>query len=1136
VSPNRAADPDLESQLRAACAELERRLRAAAPCRAEDLFAAFPSLAADTDAALELIYTEFVLREELGQHPSPAEWQDRFPQWQADLRQLFQVHRFVGDDPNGATTAAEAPPARGPGPGAGGRRRLGSYELLEEVGRGGMGVVYKARQAGLNRVVALKLILAGEHAGDRDLARFRREAEAAAQLQHPNIVQIHEVGEADGQPYLVLEYVDGGSLAQRLIGGPLSPRQAAEVVQTLARAVHHAHQRGVVHRDLKPANVLLAAGGFAEEDAPTGRPQAAWVPKIADFGLAKQLESGSDLTQSGVMLGTPSYMAPEQAAGRNQDVGPATDLYALGAILYELLTGRPPFQAASPLDTLEQVRGQEPVPVRRLQPKVPRDLDTICLKCLRKELPGRYASALALADDLRRFLAGEPIRARPVSRPERLARWCRRNPVPAALGAAVLLVLATGAAGVTWKWLDAERERQRAVDYAHARDTALREAEVNLYLHRIPLAQREWLANRVGRAEQLLGECPRDLRRWEWHYLERQCQTAELLALRERTGWVNCVAFSPDGSRLAAAAGGGGTATIWDAATGREVRTFDGLADWVSGLAFSPDGRRLATVSMNLRFGAPAKPGKPLQPGGLRVWDVATGEEVAALRRPRPLLGYVAFSPDGKHLTAAARGGKLWVWDAATGREVLPRLGGDGQSFAYSPDGRYLARPGADRVVRVWDPATGREVRACRGHTGDVVSVAFSPDGRLASAGRDRTVRLWDVATGQEVLTLVAGTDVADAGLAFSPDGRRLASGGAGGTVLLWDATTGQPLATIRGGSPTALSIVLSPDGRQLAWATWEPTVKVWDATRDPEARTLYRGQRAGGIALGPGDRPLAAAGTGTTVRLWEAATGEERFTLPGHTRNVTGVAFRPDGRRLASAGWDGAVKVWDAGTGKQLLDLPHARGVSQVAYSPDGTLLASAGQDATVVLWDAEGGRQLAVLRGHTGEVASVAFRPGGAQLASAGWDGRVRVWDVRTFQEVRTLPGHAEGVSGVAYSPDGQRLASAGLDRAVRLWDATTGHEVRLLRGHIDRVTSVAFSPDGERLASAGRDGLVKLWDAATGQELLSLRGHDGPVTGLAFGADGRWLLSASADGTVKVWDGTPRDEGPGRAAARP
>jgi tetratricopeptide (TPR) repeat protein len=411
---------------------------------AEEYLRRCPTLAGDPDSALEVIYGEFLVRQALGEEPAAAEYLERFPEFAASLREHFELFQALEKGDAGATAGPGPPPPTRPvaAPPAGAATpKLPGYEILGELGRGGMGVVFKARQLSLNRTVALKMVLAGEHAGAEHLARFRAEAQALARLQHPNIVQVYEVGERDGHPFFSLEFVDGGSLAQKVSGTPQPPRWAAELLETLARAVHAAHQARVVHRDLKPANVLLTGDG---------------VPKVTDFGLAKCLpaEHGASLpggrTEAGAIMGTPGYMAPEQAAGKARLVGPAADVYALGAVLYELLTGRPPFRAETPLETILQVLEQEPASPGALNARVPRDLETVCLKCLEKDPKKRYASALDLAEDLRRFSAGEPIRARPVPGWERALKWARRRPAHAALAAAVLLAVLGGVAGAVF--------------------------------------------------------------------------------------------------------------------------------------------------------------------------------------------------------------------------------------------------------------------------------------------------------------------------------------------------------------------------------------------------------------------------------------------------------------------------------------------------------------------------------------------------------------------------------------------------------------------------------------------------------------------------------------------------------------
>jgi WD40 repeat protein len=1031
------------------------------------------------------------------------------------------------------------------------------YDILAEIGRGGMGVVYRARQTRLGRVVALKMILAGGHAGEQDLERFRNEAQAAARVQHPNIVQIHEVGEHDGLPFLSLEFCGGGSLETKLAGTPLPPAEAAALVETLARAMHAAHAKGVIHRDLKPANVLLTEDG---------------IPKITDFGLAKKLDDVGH-TATGTVMGTPSYMSPEQAHGAGGTSGPAVDVYALGALLYECLTGRPPFRAATQMDTLVQVLSDDPVPPSRLQPRTPRDLETICLKCLRKEPARRYASAAELADDLHRFLHDEPIAARPAGRVERLARWVRRRPAEAALLVAVALVALAGAAGIWWKYREAQEQRDWAENEARLRGEALEaarraekaadeaRAEAQLkavqlrdqlgrtamlaYVGKIALADRESEAQHRDRAAEVLDECLPDYRGWEHRHLRQRCAYgSELMVFGGHSLPAFTVAFSPDGTRAASGSRGDLAATtgellVWDPRTGATLSSLKGHRGGVNWVAFSPDGSRLASASTDKT---------------VKVWDMRTGAVLVTLKGDRAMVTAVVFSPDGSRLATCSLDKTARVWDARTGTEQAHFAGHTANvySLTFHPAGDRVASVGADQVVRIWDAKTGQETAALKGHTQPILGVAYSPDGsRLAtSAGRaDKKapqpgeVRLWDAQTGAELLQLKGHRGVART-VAFSPDGRHLATGSFDHTVKVWDAKTGAEEITLRGHAGPVVQVAYSPDGSRLVSASTDKTVKVWDARGGGELLLLGGHVNAvNGVAFSrDGGRLVSGAGDGT-VKVWETAAGSEVLSFKAAGGPVTAVALSPDGSRIATAsgGPDAQkrthpaeLKLWDAHTGAEVLSL---RGYSSqgrgLAFSPDGSRLASAGLDHTARVWDLRTGAVLLTLHGHDGEVRAVAFSHDGSRIATGASDRTVRVWDAATGSALATLRGHTSIVHGVAFSPDGSRVAGASWDRTVRVWNAKSGAELLTLRGHAGRVQSIAFSPDGSRLASAsGRGGLdvtgvaqpgeVKVWDARDGTELLALRGHTGIVNAVTFSPDGQRIATGSYDHTVRIWEG--------------
>jgi WD40 repeat protein/tRNA A-37 threonylcarbamoyl transferase component Bud32 len=953
-------------------------------------------------------------------------------------------------------------------------RSFGDYELLEEIARGGMGVVFKARQVSLHRTVALKMILAGQLASEEEVRRFRTEAEAAAALDHPNIVPIYEVGELQGQHYFSMKLIEGGSLAQHAGRYAGDQRQVAALVAHVARAVHHAHQRGVLHRDLKPANILLDVQG---------------EPHVTDFGLAKRLQPGmaGSLPGSGI-VGTPSYMAPEQAHS-DRALTTAADVYSLGAVLYELLTGRPPFAAATTLDTLLLVLESEPVRPRTLNPRIGADLETICLKCLQQEPARRYDSALALAEDLKRWLAGAPVRARPVGRVARVLKWARRRPAVAALLAVsglAALTLATLGVGL-WHhtrlraaFAEAEEQRQEAArqkDIAEQQQSRAegQEALVRrlLYASQLNLAQRAWELNQVPLMRDLLERQrdgpggKEDPPGFEWAYLWRLCHADRL--------------------------------------------TLQGHGDSLLAVAWSPDGKLLAS--------AVYRKGKTVK-GEVRLFDGTTGKEVATLRGHESTVENVAFSPCGRFIASAGTDGLVLLWDLAARKAIRTFRGHEGRvrSACFTLDGQHLASAGMDATVRLWEVATGKEVRTFRGHRLAVCSVACSPDGNmLASGGMDGLVQLWDVATGKAIPRLKREHTRAVTSVAFSPDGRQLASGSWDTTVRVWDLKTGRSTRPTKELGELVWAVAYSRDGRLLAAAYRDGTVKVHDR-RTREHLTLRGGKGpVSSLAFGPDGR-LASAGMGT-VKVWDLGAAREFRTLRGHTASVESLSFSPDGRRLASGSWDGTARVWDAATGALIHKLPGERGfVRDVAFSPDGRILAVLAP--SVRLWDPAAGRPLGV-RFQRSDGLSLAFSPDGKRLAVGGWNGLVRVWEVGNGREVFTLRGHTGSARSVRFSPDGRWLASGSHDRTVRLWDAATGRHVSTLRSHTDLVCGVAFSPDSSRLASCGRDQTVRLWDVASGRELFTFRGAEGEVSGVAFSPDGKRLASSSWDATVKLWE---------------
>jgi WD40 repeat protein/serine/threonine protein kinase len=1129
---------------------------------------ALPVEDAAAEALLGEVVDEFLGRLDRGERPEVEEYAGRHPQLAAVLRQLLpavpllrwssDVGRPEGLQPT-CDTGGRMPGAAAPAEGIAPEGPLGDYRIVREVGRGGMGVVYEAVQISLGRRVALKVLPFAAALDARWLQRFKNEAHAAAQLHHTNIVPVYGVGTERGTHFYAMQFIDGQSLAatiaelRRLSGsgpapqrpaadraptGPYTPgaaadtaarplaalstersvrgpaffRAAAHLGVQAARALDHAHALGVVHRDVKPANLLLDGRGNL------------WV---ADFGLA-QVQSDTRLTLSGDLVGTLRYMSPEQALAKRVVIDHRTDVYSLGATLYELLTLAPAFGGRDRQELLRQIAFEEPRPPRRLNPALPAELETVVLKALAKNPDERYATAGELADDLERFLKDEPIRARRPTLAQRARKWARRHrPVvaTAALAAVLLLLSAVGGMAANIHLLSREQEQTQSAlretrRVNQALERALEREGGLLYQCRIGLAQRLWEGHNPARAEQLLDECPRARRAWEWHYLKGLCHSALWTVRPDRASLFDGVAFSPDGRLLAAVDVNEGL-FVWDLATRVEVFALRKPLRFASSVAFSPDGRRLAVASGFSGSGG----------GEVWAWDVASGREVLNVKAHKAQVFSLAFSPDGRRLATASYDKTAKVWDADTGGELLalpPHAGVWHRCLAYSPDGKYLATGGPWQALKLWDAATGRELHTFAGHTAAVLCVAFSPKGDLlVSAGVDRTARVWDLKARKPVATY-AGHSGEVHTVAFTPDGRYVITGSHDQTVRVWAATTGKDHRTYRGHAEWVKGVAVAPDGKSLASAGHDGAVRVWDLTRPQEARVLPAAKIPWGVAFSPDSRLLAAAcvteGLGGELRVWEPGTGRERARIPAHRGGAHAVAFSPDGRLLASGGQDGAVKLWDADTGREFRTLRAAGArVYRVAFSPTGEHVACCGTPESVTVWEAAGGREVFTTKGRRGEpLYCLAFSPDGRSLAWERNRGEVTFLDLRTNKAVRVLWAHKSGLLGLAFSPDGRRLVTASLDRSLKLWDLATGRELCAFRGHTASVEAVAFSPDGARIASASHDNTVRVWETAGGQEVLTLHGHGQEVEGVAFSPDGRFLASAGRDGTVRLWDG--------------
>ncbi len=1060
------------------------------------------------------------------------------------------------------TDTPSPPPNQQPSTGSVGTVGLDRFEVIEELGAGAFGTVYKARDTQLDRLVALKIPRFGALGSEGAAHRFLREARAAGNLRHPNIVPIYDAGKVGESYFIASGFIEGQTLADLMDGDEkLSYVQSAVLIRKLAEALHYAHTKGIIHRDVKPANVMMDADG---------------EPLIMDFGMARRDEGEVLRTQEGARIGTPAYMSPEQHAGQSHLADARSDQWALGVLLYELLTGQRPFQAPNILQVAYQVRETEPERLRKLDSTISKDLETICLKCLEKEPEKRYASCQHLADELARCLRGEPIQARPIGRGERFGRWCRRNPVVSGLILAATVILLLGSAVSSYFALTSEQRRreaeQAATDASQANERANREAtrakaneelatqracqleteksnveglldnlDRTNYATQLIWAQRQIADGDFFAAANTMASVNSSLRGWESNYIDREIRESS----RELSGHnsdILAVAISPDGTH-AASGGVDKRICLWYLTeTGADPRILAGHDGPVTALLYDAKGENILSGSFD---------------GTVRIWNITTGEGEHKLDLGKGPVLALALHPDGE-VVAARYHGHIAVWDLDSGLLVKEwGVGGIGarihplslsrgehrEGIAFTPDGSMLVSTDNSGILHGWKTATGAIAVRFFGPHVSTPGIAFADNGSILLAASE-TIGLsaWQPSTGEKLFGLEGhvGRDVSN--LDVSPDGRMVAAGGGDGNVRVWDVSTGALIRCLTGHRAPVMSVAFAPDGKHMVSGSRDKTVRVWDLKRSELTLPQPTETPITVAAIAPSGNWVVTGG-GSIQRepvafVWDLASGKQRLSFCEQD-HLLDVNISPDGKKIVASSVAHPVAVWDASTGNCVWELQKDQASAAcAAFAANGTCVISA-HGSELAIWDASTGKEIRNLRGHEGRVHKIAVAPfAGEMIASADDKSTIRLWNTRVWDSDHEFRLEAGNASALAISPDGTRLVAGVSNGEIQLWSIPAKQLIwkrsahREVRGFIgfEGVRDVTFSPDGCRVVSCGADGAIKLWESDSGLQVLTLRlkTQPYPPKRIFFSPDGNLLIAAGGSPSVKAWDGTPVSEG--------